>query len=93
MHLLKHGFVRANYEHKGGRLTLEAHHLHWGPQQIRGCRKVIRSNQGDISFVLIRLLNNRRLSVREEYVNLMECSTATALKKSGLLRISGASPL
>ncbi|SRR6266567_7475425 len=36
LHLLRHGFVRVNYEHKGGRLTLEAHHLHWGPRQIRG---------------------------------------------------------
>ena len=84
LHLLKHGCVRVNYEHKGGRLTLEAHYLHWGPRQIRGCRTIIRANLSDISFVLVHLLNNRCLIVEEEFANLMDCSIATALKKLGL---------
>lgn len=86
LHLLRHGCVRVNYEHKGGRLTVEAHHLYWGPTQIRGCRAIIRTNLSDISFVLLRLLNNRCLVVEEEFANLMECSLASAMKKLGLSR-------
>ena len=80
LHLLRRGCVRVNYEHRGGRLTLEAHYLHWGPLQIGGCRAIIRANLSDISFVLIRLLNNRCLSVDEEFANLIGCSTARAMK-------------
>jgi len=86
LHLLRHGCVRVNYEHKGGRLTLEAHHPHWGPRQIRGCRAIIRANLSDISFVLIRLLNNRCLVVEKDLANLMGCSNATAMKKLRLLQ-------
>ncbi len=80
MHLLRHGCVRVNYEHKGGHLTLEAHHLHWGPCQVRGCRAIIRANLADISFVLIHLLNNRCLIVQEESANLIGSLTAAAMK-------------
>lgn len=38
LHLLRHGCVRVKYEHKGCRLTVEAHHLHWGVAQIKACR-------------------------------------------------------
>lgn len=86
MHLLKHGCVRLNYERKGGRLTLEALHLHWGPRQIRGCRAVIRDNLSDIFFVLTRLLNNRSLVIEEEFTNLTDCSFSAAVKKLRLLR-------
>jgi hypothetical protein len=85
LHLLRHGCVRLNYEHKGGRLTVEAHHLHWGAQQIRGCLAVIRDNLTDISFVLIRLLNNRFLIMEEEVANLVGCPIATAMRKLKLL--------
>lgn len=80
MQLLRHGCVRVNYLHKGGHLTLEAHYLHWGHRQIRGCRAIIRANLSDISFVLIHLLNNRCLIVQEESGNLTGCSTATAMR-------------
>ena len=84
LHLLRHGCVRVNYEHKGGRLIFEAHHRHWGPHQIRGCREIIRHNVADISFVVLRLLNNRCLTEAEEFASLMDCSIATAMKKLGL---------
>jgi len=86
MHLLRHGCVRVNYEYKGGRLTLEAHHRHWGPRQIRGCRAIIQANLSDISFVLIHLLNNRCLIEEEEFANLIGCSRATAMRRLRLLR-------
>ena len=88
LHLLRHGCVRVNYEHKGGRLTLEAHYLHWGPRQIRGCRRIIRANLSDISFVLIHLLNTRCLIVEKESANPIGCSTATAMKMMRLCRHS-----
>jgi len=88
MHLLRHGCVRVNYEHKGGRLTLEAHHLHWGSRQIMGCRTIIRANLSDISFVLLHLLNNRCLIVEKEFTNLIGCSTAMAMKILRLCRKS-----
>ena len=86
MHLLRHGCVRVNYLHKGGHLTLEAHYLHWGPDQIRGCQAIIRANLSDISFVLIHLLNNRCLIKDEESARLMGCSRATAMKMLRLCR-------
>lgn len=86
LHLLKHGCVRVNYEHKGGRLTFEAHHVHWGPRQMRGCRAIVRANLADISFVIIRLLNNRCFTVDEEFGNLIGCSMATAMRNLHLLK-------
>lgn len=86
MHLLRHGCVRVNYEHKGGRLTVDAHHLHWGRDQITGCRAIIRKNLADISFVVIRLLNSRCLVVADEFANLIGCSRSSAMKLLKLCR-------
>jgi len=80
LHLLRHGCVRVNYEHKGGHLTCEAYHLRWGNRQIKGCRAIIRANLDDISFVVIRLLNARCAVVREAFTKLTGCSLATAMK-------------
>ena len=72
--------MRVNYEHKGGRLTCEAHYRKWGARQIKGCRAVIRANLADLSFVVIRLLNARGGGVQEDFANLTGCSVATAMK-------------
>ena len=90
LYLIKYGFVRVNYDHRGGRLTLEAHHLRWGPHQINGCRAIIQANLSDISFVLIRLLNNRRLIVEEEFANVIGRSAATVIKSIHLCRTTSA---
>jgi hypothetical protein len=89
MHLLRRGFVRVNYEHKGGRLTIEASHRSWGPTQHRGCRSVIRTNLQDISFVVVRLLNDRRFIVCQNYANITGCSLSSALRK---LKLSSRPP-
>jgi len=72
--------VQVNHEHRGGRLTCEAHYLEWGGKHIKGCRAVIRANVAEISFVVIRLLNSHCLVAQEAFANLMNCSLATAMK-------------
>jgi hypothetical protein len=87
MHLLRRGFVRVNYEHKGGRLTIEAYDQLWGPTQIKGCRAILRANFRDISFVTIRLLNERRFVTREQSLELVGCTQSAALKKLDLCAV------
>ncbi len=82
MCMLRHGAVRVNYEHRGGRLLLEAYHKTWGRPQQQAFRAIVVANSRDISLVRVRLLNARTHVVQEETVNLIEetdCARGTKL--------------
>ncbi len=92
LYLLSKGCVRVNYEHRGGRLTLEANHRHWGRPQRTAYRAIVAENLNAISFVRVHLLNKFAKAVREGSAKLFTGSQAAKLRNLPLISPSPRRP-
>jgi len=89
MYLLRRGCVRVNYEHRGGRLMVEACERRWSGPQRKGCKAIVAANFNDISFVEVRLLTLRGWIADSEYVTLMKMTRAKAMRRLPLMEHAG----